>query len=98
MADLSVNENQTSWFELSQLVEDSDNSLAQVQLQCQNCGQPCGGTFCCDWCMDAFLARQEAHGGRAATPNAAKDRAARCESSMTAKERSACSLQGLRKS
>jgi hypothetical protein len=26
-----------------------------------NCGLPCNGMFCCDWCTTAYLARRDAH-------------------------------------
>lgn len=29
--------------------------------RCHNCGLPCNGMFCCDWCMSAYLARRDAH-------------------------------------
>jgi hypothetical protein len=28
--------------------------------RCHNCGLACHGMFCCDWCMDAYLARRDA--------------------------------------
>lgn len=28
---------------------------------CHNCGLPCKGMFCCDWCFDTYLARRDAH-------------------------------------
>ena len=29
--------------------------------RCQNCGLACNGMFCCEWCMNAYLARRDAH-------------------------------------
>lgn len=29
--------------------------------RCQNCGLPGNRMFCCEWCLDAYLARQNAH-------------------------------------
>ena len=29
--------------------------------RCYNCGLPCNGMFCCDWCLNTYLARRDAH-------------------------------------
>ena len=29
--------------------------------RCHNCGLPCTGMFCCDWCSSTYLARYDAH-------------------------------------
>ena len=29
--------------------------------RCHNCGLTCVGMFCCDWCMNTYLARRAAH-------------------------------------
>ncbi len=29
--------------------------------RCHNCGLPCNGMFCCEWCLNTYWARQAAH-------------------------------------
>lgn len=30
--------------------------------KCHNCGVPCWGTFCCEWCTLAYAQRKLGHG------------------------------------
>ena len=39
----------------------SDRASRIFSKQCHNCGVPCKDMFCTDWCMDAYLARRDAH-------------------------------------
>jgi hypothetical protein len=36
--------------------------------RCHNCGLPCNTMFCCDWCVDAYLARLKVHRGEHGRP------------------------------
>jgi hypothetical protein len=38
----------------------TDDTPSRPQKRCYNCSLPCNGMFCCDWCMDAYLARRDA--------------------------------------
>lgn len=29
--------------------------------RCHNCGLACNGMLCCEWCINTYLARQDAH-------------------------------------
>ena len=40
----------------------ADKTSRSPTKRCHNCGLACKGMFCCDWCMDAYLARRDAHG------------------------------------
>ncbi len=39
----------------------ADKPSGSPPKRCLNCGLACKGAFCCEWCMDTYLARQDAH-------------------------------------
>jgi len=39
----------------------ADNASIKPGRCCHNCGLECNGMFCCAWCVNAYLARLDAH-------------------------------------
>jgi len=39
----------------------ADNTLSRPTKRCHNCNLACNGMFCCEWCINTYLARQDAH-------------------------------------
>jgi hypothetical protein len=39
----------------------ADDAHKNPKKRCHNCGLPCSGMFCCDWCLSTYLARRDAH-------------------------------------
>lgn len=38
----------------------TNRTSSEASTTCRNCGLGCRSMFCCDWCMDAYLARRDA--------------------------------------
>ena len=52
----------------------ADKNLRSPTKRCHNCGLECNGMFCCEWCINTYLEREEAHrvarrAGAASRPN-----------------------------
>jgi hypothetical protein len=39
----------------------ADRKTSGPTKSCHNCGLTCNGMFCCEWCINTYLARQDAH-------------------------------------
>jgi len=39
----------------------TDKTPSGPTTRCHNCGLPCNGMFCCEWCINTYLARRDAH-------------------------------------
>ena len=39
----------------------ADKTSSGPTKRCHNCGLECTGMFCCEWCVNTYLARQDAH-------------------------------------
>lgn len=39
----------------------ADKAPRDPRKRCHNCGLPCNGLFCSEWCIDTYLARRDAH-------------------------------------
>ncbi len=39
----------------------TNEARGSLKKRCHNCGLPCNGIFCCDWCLNTYIARRDAH-------------------------------------
>lgn len=42
-----------------------NKTTSSTKKHCHNCGLLCNGMFCCEWCLNTYCARQDAHRRRA---------------------------------
>ena len=38
----------------------TNEAARSPRKRCLNCGLSCDGMFCCDWCLNTFIARRDA--------------------------------------
>ncbi len=39
----------------------ADKTSSSPTKRCHNCGLECKGMFCCEWCVNTYFERQDAH-------------------------------------